>query len=572
MQKSLRDRLIEILEKSEVLKKEQLEKALSIQKDKGGSLGKILVEQGFMDHQDLMILVSHQLNIPPIDLSKYKINPEVIELIPERIARQYKLVPISKLGNTLTVAMSDPTNIIAMDDIKTLTNYTIDLVISTDADIENAISNYYGAGKEMDISRMIQEGEKIGEEIEVVEEEEKIDISEISAETKKAPIVKVVSMILNEALNKRASDIHIEPQEKSLRVRYRVDGNLQEALNIPKKNQNAIIARLKIMSTLDITETRLPQDGRFKIKFKDREVDFRVSVLPISFGNKIVLRALDRSSLSIGLDRLGFLPEPLANFKIALKRPYGMILITGPTGSGKSTTLYSILNQLNTPDKNIVTIEDPVEYQLEGITQVQVIPDIGLTFANGLKSLLRQSPDIVMVGEIRDFETADIAIKASLTGQLVLSTLHTNDAPSAITRLIDMGVEPFLIASSVIMTAAQRLCRKICPHCKEKYEIPKSVLERVGRDIEELAKKKAFYKGKGCRGCNNTGYFGRMGTLETFMIDDTVRDMIIQRKSADEIKRYAVSKGMKTLRENALKKFAQGLTSLEEVLRITSED
>ncbi len=572
MQKSLRDRLIEILEKSEVLKKGQLEKALGIQKNKGGSLGKILVEEGFMDHQDLMVLVSHQLNIPPIDLSKYKIDPEVIKLIPEKIAKQYKLIPISKLENTITVAMSDPTNIIAMDDIKTLTNYTIDLVISTDADIENAISNYYGAGKETDISLIIQEGEKTGEELEVVEEEEKIDISEISAETKKAPIVKVVSMILNEALNKRASDIHIEPQEGSLRVRYRVDGNLQEALNIPKKNQNAIIARLKIMSRLDITETRLPQDGRFKIKFKDREIDFRVSVLPISFGNKIVLRALDRASLSIGLDRLGFLPEPLANFERALKKPYGMILITGPTGSGKSTTLYSILNQLNTPDRNIVTIEDPVEYQLEGITQVQVIPDIGLTFANGLKSLLRQSPDIIMVGEIRDFETADIAIKASLTGQLVLSTLHTNDAPSAITRLVDMGVEPFLIASSVIMTAAQRLCRKICPHCKEKYEIPKSVLERVGKDIEELAKKKAFYRSKGCRRCNNTGYLGRMGTLETFMVDDTIRDMILQRKSVDEIKRYAVSKGMKTLRENALKKFAQGLTTLEEVLRTTSEE
>lgn len=569
MQKTLREKLIEILEKSEVLKKEDIRKVLSMQQKKGGSLGKILVEEGLINHQDLMVLLSQQLNIPPIDLSKYKIDTSVINLIPEKIAKQYKLIPISKLGNTLTIAMSDPTNIIAMDDIKALTNYTIDLVISTDQDVESAITNYYGGTKETEISRLMAEGRGIEESLEVVEDEEKIDITEVSAESKKAPIVKVVSMILNEALTKRASDVHIEPQEKALRVRYRVDGRLQDAFNIPKKNQNAILARLKIMSRLDITETRLPQDGRFKIQFKDREIDFRVSVLPISFGNKIVLRALDKSSLSIGLDKLGFLPEPLSNFKKALKRPYGMILITGPTGSGKSTTLYSIINQLNTIDKNIVTIEDPVEYQLEGVTQVQVIPDIGLTFANGLKSLLRQSPDVVMVGEIRDFETADIAIKASLTGQLVLSTLHTNDAPSAITRLIDMGVEPFLIASSVIMTAAQRLCRKICPSCKEKYDIPKTVLERVGLGAD---KKKTFYRGKGCRRCNNTGYYGRMGTLETFMVDDAISDMILRKASADEIKRYAVSKGMKTLRDNAMKKFQEGMTTLEEVLRITSEE
>ncbi len=571
MQKSLRDRLVEILEKSEVLKKGQLEKSISIQQKSGGSLGKILVEQGFISHQDLMVFLSQQLNIPPIDLSKYKIDPDIIKLIPEKIARQYKLIPISRLGNTLTVAMSDPTNIIAMDDMKTLTNYAIDLVIATEQNIESAISNYYAAGSEAAISSIIAEGEGSGEELEVVEEE-KVDVSEISAESKKAPVVKVVSMILNEALNKRASDVHIEPQEKSLRVRYRVDGRLQDALSIPKSNQRAIIARLKIMSKLDITETRLPQDGRFKIKFRDKEIDFRVSVLPVSFGNKIVLRALDKSSLSMGLEKLGFSPEPLKNFKAALKRPYGMILITGPTGSGKSTTLYSILSQLNTLDKNIVTIEDPVEYQLEGITQVQANPDIGLTFSSGLKSLLRQSPDIVMIGEIRDFETADIAIKASLTGQLVLSTLHTNDAPSAITRLVDMGIEPFLIASSVIMTAAQRLCRKICPYCKEKYEIPRSVLERIGANIEELAKKKTFYRGKGCKRCNNTGYLGRIGTLETFIIDDTIRELILKKSSADEIKKYAVSKGMKTLRENALKKFAEGLTTLEEVLRITSEE
>jgi len=570
--KSLRDRLIEILENSKVIKKDQLEKALSIQKTIGGNLGKILVDEGFISHQDLIVLLSQQLNIPPIDLSKYKVDQDVIKLIPEKIAKQYRLIPISKLGNTLTVAMSDPTNIIAMDELKAFTNFNIDLVIAADQDIESAISNYYSGSSDADITRIIAEEGELSEDLEVVEEEEKINISEVSAESKKAPIVKVVSMVLNEALNKRASDIHIEPQEHSLRVRYRVDGRLQEALNIPKKNQNAIIARLKIMSRLDITETRIPQDGRFKIEFKGREVDFRVSVLPISFGNKIVLRALDRSSLSIGMDKLGFLDEPLERFKKALERPYGMILITGPTGSGKSTTLYSILNQINTPDISIVTIEDPVEYQLEGITQVQVNPEIGLTFANGLKSLLRQSPDIVMVGEIRDFETADIAIKASLTGQLVLSTLHTNDAVSAITRLIDMGIEPFLIASSVILTAAQRLCRRVCQHCKEKYDVPKSVLERLDDSAKFLTKQNEFYRGKGCRKCNNTGYLGRMGILESFLIDDNIRDMVLRSASVDEMKNYAVEHGMTTLRIDALKKFAMGMTTLEEVLRVTSEE
>ena len=344
---------------------------------------------------------------------------------------------------------------------------------------------------------------------------------------------------------------------------------------LPKKNQNAVLARLKIMSRLDITETRLPQDGRFKIRLEDKEIDFRVSVLPITFGSKVVLRALDKANLSIGLNKLGFLQRSLEIFEQALKKPFGMILITGPTGSGKSTTLYSILNSLNTPDRNIITVEDPVEYQVEGITQVQVSPDIGLTFASGLRSLLRQSPDIIMLGEIRDSETADIAVKASLTGELVFSTLHTNDAAGAVTRLIDMGVEPFLISSSVVLVAAQRLCRKICQYCKETCKIPDAVFERVGINIKELTKKKGgpvtFYKGKGCKKCNNTGYYGRMGTLELFLMDDTIREMIITRKSSDEIKQYAISKGMKTLRDNAIEKFAMGLTTFEEVLRITSE-
>jgi len=575
MVESLRERMIEGLKSSKIIQEAQLNKALEIQKKKGGSLGRILVEQGYISHKDLLVILSQQLNIPPIDLSKYKVDPELVKMIPEKMAKRYKLFPISKIGQTLTLAMADPTNIIAMDDIKTVTNYTVDLVLASESDIDNAIANYYKREAEEDIFKTVQDDESV-DDFQVVEgDDEKIDISEISVESKKAPIVKLVSMILNEALASRASDIHIEPQEKALRVRYRIDGRLKESHMIPRQNQNAIIARLKIMSKLDITENRVPQDGRFKIRFRDREVDFRVSILPITFGNKIVLRALDRTSLSVGLEKLGYLPEPLDTFKKAIKRPYGMILITGPTGSGKSTTLYSILNQLNIVQRNIITIEDPVEYQLEGITQIQVIHDIGLSFANGLRSVLRQSPDIVMVGEIRDSETADIAIKASLTGQLVLSTLHTNDAASAITRLVDMGVEPFLIASSVIMTAAQRLCRKICPYCKEEYHVANSVLERVESNLdlkEHINKRTVFYRGKGCQRCNNTGYLGRMGTLETLMVDDTVREMIMRRASSDDIKRYVISKGMSTLRDNALRKFIMGLTTLEEVLRITSDE
>ncbi len=574
MKQSLRNKLIQELQKSNLLTEKQIEKAVEIQKKKGGNLGEILVSSDFISREDLMLILSQQLSIPPIDLNKYKITPSVVKLIPEKVAKQYKLIPLSILGNRITIAMSDPTNIFAIDDVKALTKYEIDLVIAVESDIDNAIAAYYGGSQDADIAKIIEQDHPV-EELEIVDDEEKIDISQVTAESKKAPIVKIVSMMLNEALNRRASDIHIEPQDKTLRVRFRIDGKLQEAFSLPKGNQNAVIARLKIMSVLDITETRMPQDGRFKIKYQDREIDFRVSVLPIAHGNKIVLRALDSSSLSVGLDKMGFLKEPLNNFTRALDMPYGMILITGPTGSGKSTTLYSILNKMNTVKKNIVTIEDPVEYHLDGITQVQANSEIGLNFASGLKSILRQSPDVVMVGEIRDFETADIAIKASLTGQLVLSTLHTNDAPSAVTRLVDMGVEPFLIASSVVMTAAQRLCRKLCPHCKQKYGLNQKVVDRlkVAPDlISEIKKNKEVYGPKGCKKCNNTGYLGRMGTLETFIVDDNIRQMIIDRASADEIKKYAVKKGMSTLRENALIKFKNGLTSLEEVLRITTDE
>jgi type IV pilus assembly protein PilB len=381
----------------------------------------------------------------------------------------------------------------------------------------------------------------------------------------------MVDLVVDEAMRRRASDIHVEPCENLLRVRYRIDGNLQEAFKIPRNNQNAVIARFKIMSGLDITETRLPQDGRFKINFEGREIDFRVSVLPIALGPKVVIRALDKSNLSMGLESLGFSSRSLKIFKEALKKPYGMILITGPTGSGKSTTLYSIVNQLNRPERNIVTLEEPVEYEVEGITQVEVRPEIGLTFANGLRAILRQSPDIIMVGEIRDMETADIAIKASLTGQIILSTLHTNDSVSAITRLVDMKIEPFLVASSLVMVGAQRLLRKICPECRTETDVPRDLLEDLGLDARRLRDKKRFYAGRGCDRCNKTGYYGRFGILEAFFVDDTIRDMIIRRSSADEIKEYARRQGMGTLREEALENFVNGLTTLEEVLRVTAD-
>ena len=572
MAASLKERLLEALGDSKLLTDEQLTEAVAAQKVQGGNLGAILLKKGFIKEKDLAVLLSSSLNLPMLNLSRFSINPDVVKLIPEKTAKQYHVIPISIMGNNLTLCMSDPLNIFAIDDIKVLTNYNIDPVISTEKEIADAIHNYYGA-ESTQLAQILQEVKEADEneplEVANTEEEGVVDIQEATKQSKVAPIVKVVNLMVAEALESRASDIHVEPQEKSLRIRYRVDGALQEAFSLPKKDQNAIITRLKIMSGLDITEWRIPQDGRFRIRMREKEVDFRVSILPTNHGGKVVMRALDKSSLSIGLDKLGYLPQPLKLFEQAITKPYGMILVTGPTGSGKSTTLYSIITQLNTNEKNIVTIEDPVEYQVDGITQIQVNPSIEFTFSTGLRSILRQTPDIVLIGEIRDFETADIAIKASLTGQLLFSTLHTNDACGAITRLMDMGVEPFLVASSLVAVAAQRLCRKICENCKEPYEITPAVLKRLNI---KTSKDATFYHGKGCSKCNNTGYLGRMGTLEVLLIDDAIRDLIIKGKSSDEIKEYAVANGMKTLRENAFKKALSGLTTIEEVLRITTEE
>ena len=438
---SLKKRLNEILLESKLINEKDLKRALGLQKEKGGQLSKILVEQKMLSQKDLMVCLGKQLDIPPINLSKYKVDPAVIKLIPERVARHYLIMPVSKMKNVISVAMADPLNIFALDDIKALTRSEVQTMITTADDILAAIEKYYGT-KIPELADIVEKAKK-GTELETVKEAEIGNIAELTKASKEAPVVKLVDVIINEGLKNRASDIHLEPYIDRVRIRYRIDGALHEFFSLPKKVQNALIARLKIMSNLDITQRRIPQDGRFKVKAEGKEIDFRVSVLPTSFGSKIVLRALDKSNLSIGLDKLGFLPGPLKAFKEAIAKPYGMILLTGPTGCGKSTTLYSILNQLNTVDRNIVTIEDPVEYQLEQITQIATKPEIGLSFASGLRSVLRQSPDIIMVGEIRDGETADIAIKAALTGEIVLSTLHTNDAASAITRLVDMGIEPF---------------------------------------------------------------------------------------------------------------------------------
>lgn len=563
----LNEKILNILVKTKRISVKQKQQAVSLQKQKEASIRDILINEGMISSKELLAVLSEEFKLPPFDISKFKIPAEVVRIIPERIARQYHLICVSQIGSTITVAMSDPLNIFAIDDLRMLTGKEIDLVLATESDIAKSIEKYY-RGDTTAISSLLEEGQ---EEASLLSSDgDQAEISAVIEESQKAPIVKIVDLFIAEGLYKRASDVHVEPVEEGLRVRYRIDGNLHDILTLPKRNQNAILARLKIMSGLDITESRLPQDGRFKIKLEGKEIDFRVSALPTTFGQKFVLRALDKSNLSLGLEHLGFFPEPMALFKTAIEKPYGMILVTGPTGSGKSTTLYSILNQLNSIDRNIITIEDPVEYQIEGITQIQVKPEIGLTFATGLRSLLRQSPDIIMIGEIRDSETADIAVRASLIGQLVFSTLHTNDAAGAITRLIDMGVEPFLVASSLVMTCAQRLSRKICNACKEPVSVPDEILKRFSIKPE---KGQVFYTGRGCSHCSDTGYYGRVAALEVLMFDDIIRGMILKKCSSDEIKEYAIkNQNMQTIWDDMLRKFKLGITSFEEVLRVASEN
>ena len=565
---TIKEKVLDALSHSYGISKKDLDDAVVLQRERNIGLDKILIEKGLVSEQDLLILLVKEFNIPTINLSKYKIDPSLKEIIPARVARQYRLIPISKLGKTITVALSDPFNIFVVDDLETLTNKNVDIVMSEESKITQALDNYYGAEdveSVADVSRDIDVGD-----FEVINEKNEDGEKEVSLEEGvRAPIVRMVDLIIREALKERASDIHIEPGETASRVRYRIDGVLREVLSIPKINQNAVNVRIKIMSGINITETQVPQDGRFKMRLSSKEVDFRVSLLPTTFGQKIVIRILDKSNLSGGLEGLSFSEKPLIKLKEAISKPFGMILVTGPTGSGKSTTLYSIINQLNTVDKNIITVEDPVEYLVDGLTQIQAHADIGLTFASGLRSILRQSPDVVMLGEIRDSETADIAIKASLTGQLVLSTLHTNDAAGALTRLVDMGVESFLVSSSVIAICAQRLCRTICPKCREEVQLPDSVLKEVKDRIKPGTK---FYHGKGCDFCRQSGYHGRTGIVEVLEVDENVREMLIKGSAASEIKDYAIKSGMTTLWDDMVDKFLSGITTIEEVFRVASSE
>ncbi|MBI4358058.1 MAG: Flp pilus assembly complex ATPase component TadA, partial [Candidatus Omnitrophica bacterium] len=518
--------LIEILKRTETLSEANLKRAQEIQKTTGGKLVRILVDEGLIPEKDLMFLLSSELGIPVLDLTAFKVDSKVISLVPKKIAERYQVIPISKIGQVVTLAMSDPLDVSVMDDVKKITQCSVRPVIVSHRDIQGAIENYYA--DDIKLEEILEDLDP--NSIEVVAESKQEVVSE-SYGADEAPVIRMVSLVLREAIKSRASDIHFEPFQERFRIRYRIDGALQEAFRPPRNMYGAILTRLKIVSNLDITEKRLPQDGRFKARFENREIDFRVSVLPIHYGEKVVLRILDKTNVKTGLDSLGFAKESIHKFQEAIKRPYGMVLVTGPTGSGKSTTLYSVLNQLNSKERNILTIEDPIEYQIHGITQTQVNPEIGLTFASGLRSLLRQSPDIILVGEIRDGETADIAVKAALTGHLVFSTLHTNNAAGAVTRLVDMGVEPFLIASSLIVTTAQRLMRRICPQCRKACDIPKEVLERLPVENQKHVSDAKAFQGVGCNYCNKTGYRGRLAVMEVLPVDEPIQKLILENKS-----------------------------------------
>jgi len=568
---SLRQVLTDILIKNKLLTEEHFKQALEIQRKKGGSLSDILVKQNFVKQDALIMALSKGLGLPPIDLKRFKIDPAVAKMIPRDVARHYQIMPISKMGDTLTVAMADPLNIFAIDDVKALTGYDINPIIAEPKAIQEALENVYSYQAKDVIEEIVKGIEDT--KIELLKEEEKEELStqDLRRLTREAPVIKITNLILEEAVQLNASDILIEPLEHDLRIRFRIDGVLQKYKSPPKSMHPSIVSRIKVMADLNIAEHRLPQDGSFKIKLFGRDIDFRVSVLPAVFGEKVALRVLDKSAVSFDLEKLGLDDKSLSDLKNASSKPHGMILVCGPTGSGKTTTLYSILKFVDSPEKNLVTVEDPVEYQLEGINQVSIKPDIGLTFAASLRAILRQDPDVIMIGEIRDFDTVDIAIKSALTGHLVLSTLHTTTAAGAIVRLINMGVEPFLITSSLICIMAQRLVRVICPYCKEKYELKKEVAKKIGLDSIKV-KQFEFVKSKGCKKCFNSGYRGRRAIAEIMMLTPAIKELISKNAKEDAIMHLARKEGMQTLRENGLSLAARGVTSIEEVLRVTAAD
>ena len=567
-------RLGEILLKESLITQDQLDKALEFQRSNGGKLGSCLTKMGYITDDDITGVLSRQYGVPSINLKYYEIDPNVIKLIPQDTALRYQVVPLSRVGSVLTIAMTDPTNVFAMDDIKFMTGFNVEPVVASESAIGEAITRFYGGGASSheELSNLMKDLVDEDQELELAAEEQEMDASALEKAAEEAPIIKLVNLILTDSVKRGASDIHVEPYENEMRVRFRIDGVLQTVMNPPLKLRDAMTSRLKIMAKLDIAEKRLPQDGRIMIKYKSegrkKELDFRVSSVPTLYGEKIVLRLLDKENLRLDMTKLGFEPESLKKFERNILRPYGMVLVTGPTGSGKTNTLYSSVSRLNQVDTNIMTAEDPVEFQLAGINQVQMKEQIGLNFAAALRAFLRQDPNIILVGEIRDFETAEIGVKAALTGHLVLSTLHTNDAPSTISRLMNMGIEPFLVATSVNLICAQRLVRRICVNCKEELEVPEQALIDAGYSPEE-AKTTKIYHGKGCSTCNKGGYKGRTGLYEVMEINDELRELILVGASALELKKKAIEQGMITLRRSGLIKVALGQTTMEEVLRET---
>jgi type IV pilus assembly protein PilB len=566
-------RLGELLTKASLISQDQLKEALRVQKETGGKLGETLIKLGFVSEEDITECLSQQFGVPSINLQHFEIDAGVIKLIPGDVARKYNILPVNKTGATITIAMADPTNVFAMDDIKFMTGYNVEPVVASELGIKAAIDSYYGTTSSLELKKVMEDLQtQESADLEVLEEDEEMDVSQLADSAEEAPVVKLCNLILTDAIKRGASDIHIEPYEKEYRVRFRIDGILYEIMNPPLKLKDAMTSRMKILAKLDISEKRLPQDGRIKLKIKledkNKELDFRVSVLPTLFGEKIVMRLLDKDNLRLDMTKLGFEPESLVRFEEAIFKPWGMVLVTGPTGSGKTNTLYSALSKVNSPEVNIMTAEDPVEFNLPGINQVQMKEQIGLNFAATLRSFLRQDPNIILVGEIRDFETAEIAIKAALTGHLVLSTLHTNDAPSTINRLMNMGIEPFLVATATQLIAAQRLVRRICSNCKEAVDMTNQAIANLGYKKEEVG---AFtiYKGRGCDKCNNTGYKGRVGLIEVMQIDDDIRDLILAGGTAIDIKKKAIENGMITLRRSGLIKIKEGMTTVEEVVRET---
>ena len=568
---SLKDRLTEILINNKLITVEQLEQALSVQTTKGGKLSDIIVELKFVKENELISTLSEGLGLPLIDLKRFKIDLDIVKIICADIARHYQIIPISKMGDTITLAMADPLNIFAIDHVHSLTGFKINPIISSVQDINQAIEISYPDTTKGIIDDLVKE--MTVSSIELVKEEKDILPSdqELGRISHEAPVIKFVNMILEESIQKKASDVLIEPFDKKLRIRFRIDGILQEQKTPPKTMHASIVSRIKVMSELDIAEHRIPQDGRFKIRILNRQIDFRVSILPSSYGEKVALRILDKTQANLDLKKLGFSNYALDVLGRMSLLPHGMILVCGPTGSGKTTTLYAVLKSVDSPDKNIVTVEDPVEFQLEGINQVTAKPDIGLGFAAALRSILRQDPNIIMIGEIRDYETVDIAIKSALTGHLVLSTLHTTTAAGAVVRLVNMGVEPYLINSSLVCVLAQRLVRKICSYCKETYVLKPEIIESLKLDVIKFSKIK-FHKGKGCEHCFNTGYAGRTVISEVLQLTPKIRELILNGSQEQFIKQQARLEGMKTLREDGIQAVINGQTTIEEVLRVTAPD